>query len=278
MSEILAGRIRELRIKKGLTQESLGRLIGVTTQAVSKWERGSTPDAEILPLIADAFGVTIDFLFGREQEKNAESEIRDILSGTEPAEAFQKAFHLCWAIETGLTGLNSLKDQFTSEMLDTLQDEYGYEYYSKLLTDNGLVCARLSKDCRYFFLLPETENGWKEYFSDKEALSAVFRLLADMNILKIIDYMYSRMNTPVSLSCIALQIQKDEKYTEKLMDQLCENHLAVCTVVEMDKGEIKTYTYRQECSLIPLLCYAKEIKTEKLLDFVVLFNRTKPLF
>ena len=56
-------------MENGLTQEQVGRMIGVTTQAVSKWERGSTPDAEILPLIADALGVSVDALYGREESR-----------------------------------------------------------------------------------------------------------------------------------------------------------------------------------------------------------------
>ena len=48
MSEI-GKQIKKYRTAKGLTQEQLGELVGVTTQAVSKWERGSVPDAELLP-------------------------------------------------------------------------------------------------------------------------------------------------------------------------------------------------------------------------------------
>ncbi len=51
----------------GLSQEKLAEKLGVTFQAVSKWENGkSTPDISLLPLIADIFGCTIDELFGRE--------------------------------------------------------------------------------------------------------------------------------------------------------------------------------------------------------------------
>ena len=44
--------IKRYRVEMGYTQEKLGQLIGVTSQAVSKWERGSVPDAELIPLIA----------------------------------------------------------------------------------------------------------------------------------------------------------------------------------------------------------------------------------
>ena len=37
--------IKTYRLKKGITQEELGRQVGVTTQAVSKWERGGVPYA-----------------------------------------------------------------------------------------------------------------------------------------------------------------------------------------------------------------------------------------
>ena len=51
----------------GLTQEGLAQKLGVTNQAVSKWESGqSCPDLALLPRIADLFGIPIDELFGRE--------------------------------------------------------------------------------------------------------------------------------------------------------------------------------------------------------------------
>lgn len=55
-----------LRKKNGLTQEALAERLGVTYQAVSKWENGqSCPDIALLPQLADVYGVTIDSLFGR---------------------------------------------------------------------------------------------------------------------------------------------------------------------------------------------------------------------
>ncbi len=57
--------IRHLRVTKNLTQEDLAEFLGVSFQAVSKWERGlAYPDITALPLIADLFSVTVDDLLG----------------------------------------------------------------------------------------------------------------------------------------------------------------------------------------------------------------------
>lgn len=54
----------------GLSQEKLAEKLGVTFQAVSKWENGkSTPDITLLPLLADIFDCSIDELFGRKASK-----------------------------------------------------------------------------------------------------------------------------------------------------------------------------------------------------------------
>ena len=58
--------IATLRKEAGLTQENLANMLGVSSQAVSKWETGTTmPDIMLLPLIADVFDTDIDTLFGR---------------------------------------------------------------------------------------------------------------------------------------------------------------------------------------------------------------------
>lgn len=58
-------RIRELRIRRNLTQEELGAMLNVTPQAVSRWENGiSLPDVLMIPLLAEKLSVTADYLLG----------------------------------------------------------------------------------------------------------------------------------------------------------------------------------------------------------------------
>ena len=64
--------IAKYRKAKGLTQEELGAKLGVTNQAVSKWESEvSMPDVMLLPEIATALNITLDDLYGiaKEPEK-----------------------------------------------------------------------------------------------------------------------------------------------------------------------------------------------------------------
>lgn len=66
--------IRKLRTENNITQEALAAAIGVTPQAISRWEaEGGYPDIELLPSLADFFAVSTDELLGyrlseREQE------------------------------------------------------------------------------------------------------------------------------------------------------------------------------------------------------------------
>lgn len=71
-------KIRELRHRDGRTQDNLADALGVTAQAVSRWESGgSYPDMEIVPAIANYFHVSIDELFGYQDKR--EEMIQSIL-------------------------------------------------------------------------------------------------------------------------------------------------------------------------------------------------------
>ena len=61
----IGNKIKELRKARGITQEQLAERIGVSFQAVSKWENNiALPDIALVPTLASYFGVTIDELFG----------------------------------------------------------------------------------------------------------------------------------------------------------------------------------------------------------------------
>ena len=65
----------ELRTEKGLSQSELGRLVGVSNKAVSKWEMGAAkPRPEKLARLAEIFGVTIEELLRGERREKTEGE------------------------------------------------------------------------------------------------------------------------------------------------------------------------------------------------------------
>lgn len=62
--------LKELRVQKGLKQSELANLLGITQQAYQRYEYGtSEPNADGFAFLADFYGVTSDYLLGREPEQ-----------------------------------------------------------------------------------------------------------------------------------------------------------------------------------------------------------------
>lgn len=73
MNSTFGNRIKSLRLSRSMTQEQLAQKLGVTAQAVSKWEKGTNmPDIQMLPDLSVIFGVTIDDLFAMTDERRME--------------------------------------------------------------------------------------------------------------------------------------------------------------------------------------------------------------
>ena len=68
-----AQKLKELRTKAGMSQEKLAEKVGVSRQAITKWETDKgAPDMDNLMALSDLFGVSVDELLGREARRPSE--------------------------------------------------------------------------------------------------------------------------------------------------------------------------------------------------------------
>ena len=114
----LGQKIRELRKRDGRTQENLAEALGVTSQAISRWEsNGGYPDMEMMPAIANYFHVSIDELFGYHSDR--EEKIKSILDKADKVITNQ-GFHyyqgsISEEVESCIDMLRIAADEFPNE-------------------------------------------------------------------------------------------------------------------------------------------------------------------
>lgn len=100
--------IRIARKRKGLTQEELAGQIGVTSQAVSRWESGAgLPDISMIVPIAQVLSVSTDMLFGMDSEGNDNQLLMQIMNqyqkiGSEFNDPKEAALNRCKYLDTEL--------------------------------------------------------------------------------------------------------------------------------------------------------------------------------
>lgn len=98
--------LRLLRGQLGWSQEAVAEKLGVTGQAVSKWEQGiSCPDISLLPALAELYGVTVDALLGGNASPglgDAALLLRRIMSELPQQELYDAAYQLAFVLHEGL--------------------------------------------------------------------------------------------------------------------------------------------------------------------------------
>lgn len=148
----LAANIQKYRKKCGLTQEELANELGVTFQAISKWENTkSAPDILLLPQMADIFGCHIDELFGREVKTEVHYDLCAELPwwDDEVIRVFQTQGKKILKIEEGGPGVD-FSVEFPKNCNETTRQYFKLEVFGNVITEssiNGDVIAHGSIDC-----------------------------------------------------------------------------------------------------------------------------------
>ena len=273
--------IAALRKEKGLTQEQLGALVGVSAQAVSKWEKGGTPDVELLPLLSDTLGVTIDTLFGREERKL--EELPQLLSrwlvGLPAKDRLFRLFELLVGSFPNLAAMDpAIADviQPMASVLSTCYTADGTWLRSGLLLDEGMAIGVLSEDFPFYVLLPEPPAGYASQFSPTEDYRALFSVLSREGSLELLYYLYSQKDAFYTVPALSERVGLPLEQIIPILDAMEACHLLKKTTIETQAGSEPVYAPDNNYGLVPFLYMARWFMEKNFAWYLQWNDRKRP--
>ncbi len=191
MTNVFSETLQKLRKEKGITQEMLAQSLGVSGQAVSKWENGSYPDGDLIPKIADYFGVTIDYLYGRGDKKSSVEQLileslQEFAYSENHDRDFEKMMDYAWAMQ-----LSAWRQNTNYNNIRKVSGKSDEVTASQVYDKAGFSFMRLNEDLQFYFLAPAPKDGFDSVLTETEKTSELFRFLGDKTNLKILYLMLS---------------------------------------------------------------------------------------
>ena len=230
----IGNQILFLRKNMGITQEQLAQKLGITNQAVSKWEAGQClPDIQLLPEIADFFNVSIDELMGIET-RNSDNDIlitvKNSILESEPGMKMAKIMKIVKALHAIVLVMESEKESSgypkfeLDETIDhAVQDEWGLS--SVALPQ---IVATMRRGSVFF---SDDHNIYDENSIKK--ISKLMKSLSDKLVLSVLFAIYD--NTAAD----------EDAYTS--IDDICDKtDLSKEMVEAIVSGELSQYCERAE--------------------------------
>lgn len=275
--ETIGKQIALLRKEKGVKQEEIASYVGVSAQAVSKWENGGVPDVELLPKIADFFSVSIDSLFGRKTRDygDIQSALMKEIAETPEKDKIKTTFGICWNIERALVSQNEYKSEDSIAEYEKRIGEKG-QLYSSAMFDSGFTNMGIGNMRKYFLLVSDPKSTEEAYF-DGIDYPAFFRDMADKDFFNAMVLMHRMEKSKTfTSSLIEKKIGIDSAKAGEILEKAKRYSLVTTDTIELDEEVHTVYHLYPSSSFAALLIFAREIIDRPEAYSYYLGNRTVP--
>lgn len=263
-NNLIGEQITRYRKALNMTQEELGKAVGVSTQAVSRWENGGAPDVALLPAIADKLGVTIDALFGREggEKVDIHETVARWLHAIPKEKRFDQICRLGWTLTKNLVDEISVPDIGYLDHAAMVEEETGLAgdwAVSRVSLGGGLILSLHAEDLSFATVWPEPSDGYDAHFASMEEYRTLFGILARPGCLELLEYFYSRpyrQYVPETVShALGLRVEDAQALLDALADGLC---ILEKTDLELVDGLTHAYArHTDDITLVPFLYMAR---------------------
>lgn len=278
-------KITNYRKAKGYTQEQLGELVGVSGQAVSKWENGGVPDTYLLPTISKILDVSIDALFDIEKDISdfTQDEILDMLfnfcfhKSSNTADAFDMfpfLFEIIWTLQSAYFGVETR--QPLRKVIEKNSDNP--QITSQIINDEGTTYLTLVENFPFFCAVMDTPEITKKLLSEQNFYE-FFSLLASEDGLKAVIFtQQSTKSGQYTAETMARNIGISVERFLEIEPLLVKYGLLHADSLSLDDKAIKVYHKWSNPEIRPLLIMAYQFINARQCYYNFTCNRTKPYF
>ncbi|MCH4012994.1 MAG: transcriptional regulator [Solobacterium sp.] len=261
MSEIISENIRHFRTIQHMKQSELAEKLGVTVQAVSRWENGGTPDIALLPALADTLHVSIDALFGRD-EKQYEDPLEGLMAlirHLPEEERYHTAYTACIRIMIAIGGTPSLDMLFEDPLhLENSQPSMAVQGAYR----DGFLYGSLLKERHYFFSTYYPETSYQLLTIEK--YHTLFSCLSDPSVLSILSFFLHQKNrTGCTLSFIAHKTGLSQDKVQSTMHLMAEAGLVQPNSYVSENGEVQTWQLFNPDLVMAVLMMAADLSESR---------------
>lgn len=278
---LIGAQISKYRKERGLTQEELGKAVGVSTQAVSRWECGGAPDVSLLPAIADALRVTVDALFGREggEPQDFETAFHNWLWSQEKGTALKKLSQLIWngSKDLALRGIEIKTDvQMPDTCLMKGDDGEPYLLGTTFEGDEGVCWGVGGEDLNFMTVFAEPEGGFGPFLDSCDSYRRLFSALSAPKALEVLLDMESEKPRLILPETVAKRLGIGTEETAAAMAALEGANLLEGQELELPTGVVRVYELGSAREVVPFLLLARLLGQEESMHIVMVLNRKRP--
>ena len=252
----IGSKIKLLRKQRGLTQEQLAEALGISFQAISKWENGiALPDITLAPALASYFGVTMDELFEynlRETEEKINSICKEAFMCRNDDPIKSRAI-----LEEGLKSYPD-NDILLNNLLYVM--DYKYEPDEVIRIANKLIDLTMHEDVKYDALRC-LADAYKQK-GDMESAEAAIELIPEIYFSKLSvaawiltgkkQYDAAEKQKWIAFEDLLQMMGKIAEYLEEKQD-------CVAALAEAKRAKALIEAMKDEINIIKFSRYAEEI-------------------
>ena len=244
------------RKKAGITQSQLAAKLSVTPQAVSKWEKGSYPDSELLPEISRILDVSLDVLFGL---KDDDGKVDISRMAAQKLQNLPEEEKSAFVIQLGYTLISAYNASAAPETI-SFPETLNKETYALLRTDYELALARLNQNMQYLCFMRIPENGIDGYFRIDERIIRLFSLLSDENCLRAIRYCETLgRNCIITTDFLASELSLPSETVSDIVTKFCQFGLMWELTANTGGTPFPIYGYVHHVALTGILTLAESV-------------------